>query len=142
MSRIREVAGRNVQLEVDPRLRRLPADVELAAFRIVQGALTNAIKYSGPALLKTSVNYKGNTLIIQVSDDGIGFDVAATLEQSARKSHIGLLSIRERAALLGGNATIKTSPGKGTQVTANLPLTQAKDSAPPAIGDSKRTRAR
>jgi len=95
----------------------LPAAVDLAAYRIVQESLTNAIRHAGPATAAVSLTYHRDELRIDVTDTGLG-QPAATMGKSA--GH-GLAGMRERAAAVGG--TVETGPGPvgGYRVAARLP---------------------
>ena len=95
------------------------AEIETSAFRIVQEALTNVARYAAVDRVDLDARVEGGLLTIQIKDQGAGFDVDVAL--SAHRS-IGLAGMRERASLLYGSLTIDSSPGKGTAVTACLPL--------------------
>jgi PAS domain S-box-containing protein len=95
---------------------RLHAEMEIAAFRIAQEALTNAIRHAFATKVTINVWTTDDDLLLQVGDDGAGFygwDSTATA---------GLSGMRERAALLGGAVTIDSGAGAGTRITLNLPL--------------------
>jgi signal transduction histidine kinase len=92
----------------------LPAAVEVAALRIVDEALTNVLRHARARTCRVRVEV-GEALDIEVVDDGVGL----LLE---RPAGVGLTSIRERAAELGGAAHVETAPGGGTRVVARLPL--------------------
>lgn len=93
----------------------LPAAVEVAAFRITQEAMTNAVRHAGATSIAVRLTGGPDALTIEVVDDGAGLadDVPAGL---------GLQSMRDRAAELGGTCSIGPAPGGGTRVTAVLPL--------------------
>lgn len=86
-----------------------------AVFRIVQEALTNVARHAGVKAVSVAVDDDGETLSLRVSDAGRGFDAAA-----AQRS-LGLLGMRERAKMLGGRLDIRSAPGEGTTVEAELP---------------------
>jgi len=90
----------------------------MAAYRIVQEALANVWKHAKASGADVEVSAKGKNLIVIVSDDGIGFDRAGI---GVGKS-LGLLSMVERAHLVGGTLRISSKPGKGTRIVARLPL--------------------
>jgi PAS domain S-box-containing protein len=96
--------------------RRLAADVETGAYRIVQESLTNVARHAGVSEVDARLGFEGNCLTIEVRDRGAGFDLAGV--------HItgGLSNMRERAALLGGRLTIESRQGRGTIVSAELPV--------------------
>lgn len=99
--------------------RRFAPQVETAAYRIVQEALTNVARHAGVSEVTVRLWTDQDTLSVQVKDRGAGFDPEATL---ATSDTIGLAGMRERAVLLGGQLTIESVPGAGTYVTAELPL--------------------
>lgn len=97
----------------------LPADVELAAYRIAQEALGNAVRHSGAAGIELRVRLRPDALVLVVRDDGVGIDAVATGEAVAR-GHLGLGSMAERAELIG--ATLRVEPARpGTRVTLRWP---------------------
>jgi len=95
---------------------RLPAEVELAAFRIVQEALTNVARHSHTDSAAVALIQENGVLRIRVSDSGSGFD------QDGVSPGGGLIGMRERAALLGGSLSIQSSPANGTEIIAELPV--------------------
>ncbi len=99
--------------------RRFTAATETAAFRIIQEALTNVARYAGATEVTVRLWLDGNLLHVQIRDDGAGFDLEAI---QATGNHSGLSGMSERAALLGGQLTIESARGVGTQLTAKLPL--------------------
>jgi signal transduction histidine kinase len=100
----------------------LPAVAEVAAYRIVQEALTNVVKHAGAELVTVRLAWKDTDLVITVSDDGRGR--ADAWARSAVDGH-GLIGIRERAAACGGVAHAGPAPGGGFQLTARLPYTSS-----------------
>lgn len=91
----------------------LPEDDERAVFRIVQEAVSNAVRHAGATGVNVSIDDHG----ITVSDDGRGFDPRA---RAIRSRRLGLTSMRERAAAVGGKLTIDTGPGQGTTIRLEL----------------------
>lgn len=100
---------------------RLDPEIEATAFRIVQEALSNALRHASASLVRVSFAACGRTLVIEVADDGVGFD-PALLFSSESGGGYGLLSIRERAMIAGGSAEIVSHPQAGTTVTVRLPF--------------------
>jgi two-component system, NarL family, sensor kinase len=98
---------------------RLPGAVETSAFRIVQEALANALKHARTTRVEVDVRKDGEALVITVTDWGVGFQ-GAPGETPGRG--LGLLSMRERARLMGGECVIESGPEHGTRVRARLPL--------------------
>jgi signal transduction histidine kinase len=109
-------AGVPVELELDGELRPLPPAVELAAYRIVQEALTNVLKHAAPARATVRVCLDGEALSVEVRDDGADHGTAAT-----NGGGHGLPGMRERVALFGGSLESGTLPGGGFLVRARLP---------------------
>jgi signal transduction histidine kinase len=109
---------------------RLPPPVETTAFRIAQEAITNARKYSGTLRLRVALTLDDGALTVEVRDWGRGFDSQAVAESRpfggaqgmAQGRGVGLIGMRERARLLGGECIIESAPGAGTTVRATLPL--------------------
>jgi PAS domain S-box-containing protein len=99
--------------------RRLAAETETAAYRIVQEALTNVARHSRAAEAAVRILVRDDTLEVQVEDQGRGFD-PRRVEGPAQSA--GLAGMRERAHMLGGRLTIESAPGAGTRIVATLPL--------------------
>ena len=97
-----------------PELPPLPAAVEVAAYRIVQEALANVIRHAGAHACQIQLALD-EALHVTVTDDGAG--IAGT-----HPAGVGLASMRERAAELGGTCVVEAGPQGGTQVRARLPL--------------------
>jgi signal transduction histidine kinase len=117
-----ERQGLLVDLVVDPSLGRAAgtprpvSELETAIYRIVQEAVTNAIKHGGAGRIAIEVTDIGSAVRISVRDDGAGFDPDEV------EAGFGLLGMRERAELLDGQLSVDSAPGNGTTVTATFPL--------------------
>jgi signal transduction histidine kinase len=111
-------AGLVVKTETDGDARPLPFAVDVAAFRIVQEALTNVTRHAGPAAATVRISYGDRDLTVQVDDDGRGVSPHA----SAPGSGQGIVGMRERAAALGGDLQAEPRPDGGFRVRARLPL--------------------
>ncbi len=105
-------------------LGRLPPNVELVLYRIVQEALSNVAKHASASRVETRLSRKGRTLRLLVEDDGCGFDVEAA--KGSRQSGLGLFGMEERLALIGGTLRVESSPGKGTRLSAEVPLPRSR----------------
>lgn len=99
--------------------RRLPPDVEQALFRIAQEALNNVFKHAQASAIAVTLEISADVALLAVEDDGHGFDPEAAALRSMR---LGLTSMRERAASLGGTLTVDAAPGAGTRIRAEVPL--------------------
>jgi signal transduction histidine kinase len=119
LASVREV-GLPVELRVEGEARTLPAGVDLSAYRIVQEALTNTLKHARAARAQVLLRYVDGGLEVHVSDDGrSGADHQADRNGSP-KGH-GLIGMRERVAMFGGELRAGPRPGGGFSVTARLP---------------------
>lgn len=102
---------------------RLPTDVETTLYRIAQEAVTNAIRHGAASRIRLIIRCRGDTVTLVVEDNGCGFDSTDKRpKDDGGDEFFGLSSIRERAWLVGGQATIQSSPGAGSSVTINIPL--------------------
>lgn len=101
---------------------RLAAFVETACFRLVQEAFTNILRHSGAQHVDVAVDLVGNAVEIMIRDDGRGFDVGAARERAAAAGSLGLVNMKERVALVGGQLTIESTPGRGTTIRARMPV--------------------
>jgi PAS domain S-box-containing protein len=108
--------------------RRFPAEIETAAYRIVQEALTNVVRHSGAAEANVLLWANDERLTVQVEDQGRGFDVEVALSAGTSS---GLSGMRERVALLGGRFSLESMPRAGTHLTAELPLRVAAERVEP-----------
>jgi signal transduction histidine kinase len=109
----------HVTLEHDGLDRRFAPELETAAFRIVQEALTNVARHAAVDEAMMCLGVAGERLIVQVADQGTSFDAQAAMA-AGRTS--GLAGMRERAGLVGGRLLVESTPGAGTLVRAELPL--------------------
>lgn len=114
--------GLQTELTVRGEPRRLPAEVEMAAFRLTQEALKNALHHSQAQLVKLQVILQEHEIILQIDDDGQGFVPPENPESLTEAGRFGLVGMRERVLLLGGRLEIHSQPGQGTSIIAHLPL--------------------
>ncbi len=103
-------------------LESIPTSVELAIFRILQEELTNVRKHSNAESVKIRSETSQGDLLLSVEDDGIGFDQEMLTAELDSGEHLGLMAIRERAELLGGQLVINSMPGMGTTITVRIPM--------------------
>ncbi len=97
---------------------RLRPETETVLYRIVQEALNNIAKHARAKSVKIKLEEAGGMVSLEVTDDGVGFDPGIPPDSSA----LGLLSMRERAALVGGSASVQSRPGVGTVVSVRVPV--------------------
>ncbi|MHC0430361.1 sensor histidine kinase [Streptomyces sp. O3] len=111
-------AGVRVEVDWQGERRPLPADIDLAAFRIVQESVTNVVRHSGTSACRVSIEYRDDELVLAVSDRGRGGGTRTD-------TGYGLVGMRERVALLHGAFTAGSLPQGGFLVTATLPVPTA-----------------
>lgn len=106
------------------RLGRLPSDVELVLYRIVQEALSNVAKHASASRVEARLTRRGRSLRLVIEDDGCGFDVEAA--KSSRSSGLGLFGMEERLALIGGSVLVESAVGRGTRISVEAPLPRSR----------------
>jgi signal transduction histidine kinase len=107
----------------------LPKEISLCLFRVLQEALQNAVKHSGDRHFSVELLGTSDEIELTVNDEGVGFD-----QQHAFNHHgLGLISMRERLKLVGGEFSIKSEPSHGTTISARVPL-QAKAKRAGVVG--------
>lgn len=121
--RAQAVSGVPVSASARGESSRLHPDIELAAFRIVQEAIANALKYSSATRITIRIMQRAATLTVVVSDNGVGFD--PSLVDDTVREHCGLRGMHERASLVGGRLDVRTALGCGTIVRARFGLGKA-----------------
>ena len=115
---VTEQGGPAVDLEAQLGDERLPGEVETALYRIVQEALTNAVKHAEASTVSVVLTRTHDAVVAVVEDDGTGIEGA----RAESGSGLGLVGMRERLALLDGRLRIESSPGAGTTIVAEVPL--------------------
>ena len=105
----------------------LPSDLLIAAFRIVQEAVSNAVRHASPHRIQIEARYRPGRIELQIRDDGVGFDPSAATVQDESRGGLGLIGIRQRAADMGGHVSIRSQKGSGTEVVAFLSVPETPD---------------
>jgi signal transduction histidine kinase len=113
-------AGMSVDLRVEGDVRALPAGLELTGYRVVQEAMTNALKHAGQVPVDVTLRYEPQRLDIEVTDDGPTDGTRPTNGQDS--GNRGLVGMRERVSLYGGSLHTGPRPGGGFSVRATLPF--------------------
>ncbi len=121
MAREAKRAGLEPRLEVAD-LPRLPVALETSCFRLVQEALTNIARHAQARQVQIELAARDHSLFLMVRDNGKGFDARAALRRAAQGHSQGLLGMKERVALAGGEMEIESAQGRGTAVRARFPL--------------------
>jgi signal transduction histidine kinase len=102
--------------------KRLPEMLETALFRVLQEALTNVQKHAQTNRVRVALGRRDGVVRLEVRDWGCGFDLAEVSDGGGPGERVGLSSMRERVVLLGGDLEIRSEPGEGTSVVAEIPL--------------------
>jgi signal transduction histidine kinase len=127
-------AGVEVTVSLEGEPRRLPAAVDLAAYRVVQESLTNVVRHAGASRAEVAVRHSDGQVVVEVTDDGKGVEPPSAAavplrpadspvcpDRQDRRSGQGILGMRERARALGGSLEAGPRPGGGFRVHATLP---------------------
>lgn len=124
LRQLEEIAGLQITLESDPPGGvDLPPEAELALYRIVQEALSNVVRHAHATRAAVRIAHGRDRVVVTVEDDGRGFDPARAVSHEG--GGLGLFGMNERAAYLGGRAEVRSAPGTGARVRAEIPLTDA-----------------
>ena len=122
---VKSVAGRGdvgTSFVVSGAEKVLPSGVEAVLLRICQEALTNVLKHAKATQMTVTLAFDESQVRLAVRDDGIGFDPELPIRRDRDSGGFGLINMRERARLLGGELTVQSEPGKGTLVEVALSL--------------------
>ena len=119
-----QLSGLAIEVAAEPVRGALSYEAELAVYRIVQEALSNAVRHAGAARVMIRLSREGEVVRAEVEDDGRGFDPERP-EPSA-SGGLGLFGMRERAAYVGGTVHVDSRPGRGTRVLVEIPTMEAE----------------
>ncbi|MEW5797514.1 MAG: PAS domain S-box protein [Bacteroidota bacterium] len=126
LQRQAERAGFKTQIIADDLPERFHTDLETTCFRIAQESLTNISRHAHAQNVEITFTVVDGQIHMTIRDDGEGFDVTAAMEEASRGTTVGILSMRERVNLTGGNLEITSVKGKGTVVQVSLPVGMPK----------------
>lgn len=117
-----EPLGVRASVEITGEEWKLPSHAEIALFRVAQEAINNIVRHAEAQNVIISIEFKERTVVIEIEDDGKGFDVDAIELIPDKAQGVGLLGMKERMGLLGGRIRIVSQPGGGTHITVEAPL--------------------
>ncbi|MFE9692193.1 sensor histidine kinase [Micromonospora sp. NPDC005806] len=100
----------------------LPTAYEVALLRVAQSALANTVRHAHASTVEVTLGYLAGQVTVDVADDGTGFDPAATPTGDPGSGGFGLAAMRARVRALGGTLDVRSAPGRGTAVSAHLPV--------------------
>jgi signal transduction histidine kinase len=124
---MRDTYEQNVEVEIDPdTVQKLEINKQGVIFSIVEEAVNNARKHAQAHLILVSLkNGRDNGLaVLEICDDGVGFDVKAVNKAYEKRGSLGMVNLRERSQLINGLLNIESFPGKGTRVQVFIPLNE------------------
>jgi len=107
--------------------RQLNAEAEGVVFAIIEEAVGNAKKHAQATQLGINLLANDERVVVEVKDNGVGFDVESTQSNYDQRSSLGLINMDERAQLVGGHCTLQSKPGKGTTVRVEIPVSRVKE---------------
>jgi signal transduction histidine kinase len=100
----------------------VPVPLKITIFRIIQEATSNIVRHANASRIRVSLKEAGGVLHLSIEDDGVGFDAAEMTNYCPLDKGIGLLSMKERAKLSGGNYELASAVGQGTRISVLWPL--------------------
>lgn len=117
--RLSEQTGLRIDRELEAELPRLAPEVELSVYRVAQESITNAMRHAAGTSLLVVLQARDDAVVLEVGDNGGGFDAADIAER-------GLRGMRERAVLIGGHLEVESTPGAGTVIRLAVPVPAAR----------------
>jgi len=117
-----ESLGTKVFTEFEGVEERLPTEVEVTLFRIAQGTIGNILEHAEAKNVSISLECNASECVLEVNDDGKGFDVNKITRVDKGGRGAGLFTMKERARLIGGACNIKSQPGKGARIVVKIPV--------------------
>lgn len=121
-NRAAERTGMQVQVNASDSRRRLRPVLETTLYRLAQEALNNAARHSRAARVTITLRLAAQEVTLDIRDDGVGFVPEVVVGAQAPRRAWGLLGMQERVRLVGGSLVIQSEPGKGTRLTAQIPI--------------------
>ncbi|MCX6364139.1 MAG: sensor histidine kinase, partial [Actinobacteria bacterium] len=122
-----DLSGLTVETDLDAADRRLPAEVETGLYRIAQESLSNVVKHSGATRATVRLETRPGYAVVAVEDNGVGFDREHAGADAEDRYGVGMLSMRERTAALGGTFRVESAVGRGTRIYVVIPLKEGTE---------------
>ena len=120
-------AGFAVTTTVESNGARVPVELSMACFRVMQEALTNVARHAKAQRVWVEFRQDDDSIELIIRDDGVSFDLESVRRRAVRGESFGLLGILERVELLGGTATVQSRPGEGTSIRVRFPMSAMPD---------------
>jgi signal transduction histidine kinase len=125
VQKLEETDSISFHLQIHPVDDYLDADAQGGIFYIIEECLTNTRKHANANNVWVRMGVRDNSFVVQVEDDGTGFDVSAVQDRYDERGSLGMINLNERTELLGGKIRIESAPGRGTRTTVIIPLKDA-----------------
>jgi signal transduction histidine kinase len=125
-----ERSGLTIELDATPDVTHVPPGLDTTVFRVVQEAVSNALRHARATLIRVTLRAESDALRLVVEDDGVGFDPEAVSQRVKRGEHLGLLGMTERVRNAGGTIELDLRPGAGSRLEVTVPF--AKPGTGPA----------
>ena len=124
--KMRETFNQNVVIEINQQIEeQLDISKQGVIFYIIEEAVTNARKHASASNIWVRLRpVEQGVAVLEIEDDGVGFDVAAVNKAYDKRSSLGMVNLRERAELVNGLLNLESAAGKGTKVSVYLPLSE------------------
>lgn len=124
--KMRETFNQNVIVDISEQVTpQLDMGKQGVIFYIIEEAVTNARKHANASTIWVRLRpMEQSVAVLEIEDDGVGFDVAAVNKSYDKRSSLGMVNLRDRAELVNGLLNVQSAPGKGTKVSVYLPLTE------------------
>ncbi|MGC1485387.1 MAG: PAS domain S-box protein [Candidatus Acidiferrum sp.] len=121
MQGLTERSGLNIELNISENFGRLPAEIEVAVFRIVQECLTNIHRHSGSKTAAIRLSRTAESIVLQIQDEGIGIAAEKLAGIQSQRSGVGITGMRERVRHFRGALDIQSDVGRGTKIAITFP---------------------
>ena len=115
-------SGVRVEVGDSNELMRLPPHLETLLFRILQEAVSNILRHANAGKVTINLRPEDGCVVLEVKDDGRGFDVKKTTGEAVTRKQLGLLGMQERVSLVNGTVKVESIPGEGTTLRVYIPL--------------------
>lgn len=119
---LEERSGVRIEFAAAPGVAGMPQGLNTTVFRVVQEAVSNALRHATARTIRVSLQDEPDALLLAIEDDGVGFDTDAVSQRAKRGEHLGLLGMTERVKNAGGTITLDSRPGGGSRIAARIPF--------------------
>ena len=117
-----ERSGLSIELDAAPEVAGAPPGLNTTVFRVVQEAVSNALRHARATLIRVTLRAESDALQLVIEDDGVGFDPEAVSQRVKRGEHLGLLGMTERVRNAGGTIELDSRPGAGSRLEVTVPF--------------------